>query len=94
MQVVETIAQECGEDDEEEARFEDDTESFMLRQRELNFPGLPPGASSGRHAQREGERGRDREAESPGAEDRDVDLMLMQVLSHLQQSRLEKNVRG
>ena len=81
MQVVETIAQERGEDDdddsdEEEARFEVDTESFMMRQRELNFPGLPPGASRGRHAQREKERGRDREAESPGAEDRNTDLLL------------------
>lgn len=75
LRVVETSeAQEeasCGEDDSdlEEARFEDDTESFTLREREFKFTGLPPGTLSNRCAEREGE------VESPGAEGRDGDAL-------------------
>ena len=65
MHAVGSTAPECGEDgdsDEEEARFEDDTESFMLREREFNFPGLPPGAPCSFYAPQG-----DREIERPRA---------------------------
>lgn len=39
--------QDEDEDDDEEPQFEDDTDSFMLREREFCFPGIPPGASDG-----------------------------------------------
>jgi len=41
-----------GDDADEIARFEEDTESFMLRKREFQFPGIPAGASDNQDTRR------------------------------------------
>lgn len=48
MRQDESAEEHDEEDNEELARFEDDTDSFMLRKRELLFAGLPPGDIRGR----------------------------------------------